>query len=376
LLVFLASPFLGIHLGYLDDRVLPASDPVRQTDQTLRHEFGSAEVGAIQVVIPSFGHAKANLEDTARLYAYAQRLSNLPQVTRVETAMGFFVHGVHVAVPSAYAAQYDQARGTWMSVDPAVNPLSVQAEAIVREVRASSSPYPVEVGGVSSQFLDSTSVIESRIPLALALIGLIMFVLLFVLFGSVIVPLKAIILNLLSLSATFGAMVWIFQDGHLSGALNFTATGSVTAAVPVMMFCVAFGLSMDYEVFLMSRIRESFDNGASNEEAVAAGLQRSGRIITAAALLMGVVFLSQTLNQVSATKLFGLGLFLAVMVDAFIVRGVLVPAFMKVLGANNWWAPRPLRQWHLRRNLAPDRNDHPDRYPGVELEAYAVGVRS
>jgi RND superfamily putative drug exporter len=365
-LMLLASPFLGIHLGYLDDKVLPTSDHVRQTDDTLRHAFGSAEVGAIQVVMPSFGSGPATLAVEAKVYRYAQNLSRLPKVQRVESAVGFFIKGRHVAVPASYIAQYYQQRGTWFSVLPTVDPLSMQAESIVRDVRDFYSPYPVLVGGVSAQFLDSTAIIEARMPLAFALIALTMFVLLFVLFGSVVIPMKAMVLNALSLSATFGAMVWIFQEGHLSGLLDFTATGSVVAAIPVMMFCVAFGLSMDYEVFLMSRIKERHDQGASNEEAVASGLQRSGRIITAAACLIAVVFLTLTSNEISSIKLFGVGLFLAVLVDAFVIRGILVPAFMKTMGDLNWWAPAPLRRWHDRRNLAPDRNDHPERYPVVE----------
>jgi RND superfamily putative drug exporter len=371
-LLFLASPFLGIHLGYLDDKVLPLSNHVRQTDDTLRREFSSGQVGAIQVVMPSFGGEQPDLHVTSQVYRYARHPSELPEVLRVESAMGFFVQGQHVAVPASYAAQYHQQRGTWLSVLPAVDPLSVRSESVVREVRSAHAPYPVLVGGLSAQFLDSTSLIESRLPLAFALIAVIMFALLFVLFGSVFIPIKAMLLNLLSLSATFGAMVWIFQDGHLSGLLDFTATGSVIAAIPVMMFCVAFGLSMDYEVFLLSRIKEQVDNGASNEEAVAIGLQRSGRIITAAALLLAVVFLTLTTNEISGIKLFGVGLFLAVTVDAFLIRGVLVPAFMKVMGDANWWAPAPMRRWHQRRNLAPDRNDHPDRYPRVE--GYPLGA--
>jgi RND superfamily putative drug exporter len=368
-LMFLASPFLGIHLGYLDDKVLPLSNPVRQTDDTLRHEFSSGQVGAIQVVMPSFGKGPTTLAVTAKTYRYAQALSELPEVLRVESAMGFFIKGKHIAVPASYAAQYKEQHGTWFSVLPTVDPLSVQAESVVTAVRTTAAPYPVQVGGLSAQFLDSTALIEARMPLAFGLIGLTMFILLFILFGSIVIPIKAMVLNVLSLSATFGAMVWIFQEGHLSGLLDFTATGSIIASIPVMMFCVAFGLSMDYEVFLISRIKEQHDLGETNEVAVATGLQRSGRIITAAALLLAVVFLTLTTNEISGIKLFGVGLFLAVLVDAFVIRGVLVPAFMKAMGDLNWWAPAPLKRWHLLRNLAPDRNEHPDRYPRIETVA-------
>jgi RND superfamily putative drug exporter len=143
-------------------------------------------------------------------------------------------------------------------------------------------------------------------------------------------------------------MVWIFQDGHLSGVLDFTATGGLAAAMPILMFCVAFGLSMDYEVFLLSRIKEEHDNGADDVSAVAVGLERTGRIVTAAAVLIAVVFLSFALGRVSFIKMFGLGLTLAVVMDAFLIRGTLVPAFMRLAGRWNWWSPAPLRRIHQR----------------------------
>jgi RND superfamily putative drug exporter len=177
-------------------------------------------------------------------------------------------------------------------------------------------------------------------------------VLLFMMFGSVVIPLKAIVLNLLSLTATFGAMVWIFQDGHLSGVLDFTATGGLAAAMPILMFCVAFGLSMDYEVFLLSRIKEEHDHGADNVTSVAVGLERTGRIVTAAAVLIAVVFLAFAVGRVSFIKLFGLGLTLAVVMDAFLIRGTLVPAFMRLAGDWNWWAPGPLRRFHDRWGIS------------------------
>jgi putative drug exporter of the RND superfamily len=160
---------------------------------------------------------------------------------------------------------------------------------------------------------------------------------------------KAVVLNLFSLTATFGAMVWIFQDGHLSGLLDFTATGGLAAAMPILMFCVAFGLSMDYEVMLLSRIKEEHDRTGDNERSVAVGLERTGRIVTAAAVLMAVVFLSFATGRVSFIKMFGLGL--AVVLDAFLIRGTLVPAFMRLAGEWNWWAPGPLRRFYARYGL-------------------------
>ena len=182
------------------------------------------------------------------------------------------------------------------------------------------------------------------------------FVVLFLMFGSILVPVKAVVLNLLSLTATFGAMVWVFQDGHLSGLLGFTATGTIVITLPVLMFCIAFGLSMDYEVFLLSRIKEEHDKHGDNERSVAVGLERTGRIVTSAAVLIAVVFAAITTSGVSMMKLFGIGLTMAVLADAFLIRATLVPAFMRLAGSANWWAPRPLRRIYERFGFS----DHVD----------------
>ena len=235
-----------------------------------------------------------------------------------------------------------------MSVVPDHEPNSPPGEAFVRQIRAVDAPFDVAVTGSSAQLVDTKAALFDRLPLALAIIAGITFVLLFLLFGSVVIPLKALVLNVLSLSATFGAMVWIFQEGHLAGPLDFTATGTLDATTPILMFCVAFGLSMDYEVFLLSRIKEEHDAGADDRRAVALGLERTGRIVTAAALLISVVFLAFGTSEVSFIKLFGIGLTLAVLMDAFLIRGTLVPAFMRLAGRANWWAPGPLRRLHER----------------------------
>ena len=174
------------------------------------------------------------------------------------------------------------------------------------------------------------------------------FVLLFLMTGSILVPLKAIVLNLLSLTATFGAMVWIFQDGHLSGVLGFTATGTLDTSTPILMFCIAFGLSMDYEVFLLSRIKEEYDRTGDNEASVAIGLERTGRIVTAAAALLASSSSPSRPRGITFIKLFGVGMALAVIMDATLIRAALVPAFMRLAGEANWWAPAPLRRLHER----------------------------
>jgi putative drug exporter of the RND superfamily len=212
----------------------------------------------------------------------------------------------------------------------------------------------VQMTGIAQINRDSSEAITSRLPTVVAVIAAITFVLLFLLTGSVVLPLKALLLNILSLSATFGALVWIFQEGHL-GAFGTTATGTLVATVPVLLFCIAFGLSMDYEVFMVARIREywltSGHPTADNDESVALGLARTGRVVTAAALVMAISFAGLIAAQVSFMRMFGVGLTLAVLVDATLVRILLVPAFMHVLGRANWWAPKPLARLHSRLGI-------------------------
>ena len=236
-------------------------------------------------------------------------------------------------------------------VGPHGEPASAEGEALVEDVRALDPGVDVLVGGGSAQQLDVKAAIFGLVPWAAAWIGIATFVLLFLMFGSLLVPLKALVLNLLSLSATFGAMVWVFQEGNGAGLLDFTATGLTDTTTPILMFCIAFGLSMDYEVFLLSRIKEEHDKGATNEESVALGLERTGRIVTAAALLLAVTFVAFASSGVTFIKLFGLGLALAVLMDATIVRATLVPALMKLAGDANWWAPAPLRRFQERFGL-------------------------
>jgi RND superfamily putative drug exporter len=359
-LAVLASPFLGLKLGYLDYRVLPPSNPVRQTNDLLTAEFGTGQSGALAVVAPGVKPSQQ-----AEVVAYGRRLSRLSGVARVDTEGGIFVHGVGVPIAGAYLSQFRSDHGTWLSVVPSVDPLSAAGEHLVQDVRAGPAPFPILVGGTPAQFVDSTAVITSRLPLALGLIAAVSFLLLLILFRSLLIPIKALVLNVLSLSATFGAMVWIFQQGHLSHLLDFTATGSLTATMPILMFCVAFGLSMDYEVFLISRIKERHDRGYDNRDAVATGLQQTGRIVTAAALLMSVVFLGVVTSGISFMKLFGVGLTLAVLMDAFVIRGLLVPAFMRLAGRANWWAPRFIRgdDPRLPGATAGDREAPPPRTP-------------
>src|SRR5918994_151810 len=358
------APFLGLRLSSPDDRVLQESSDVRQVHDVIRAEFTSEEAGALSVVAPDTGGAGDD-DVGADVDAYAAELASLPGVSRVDAATGTYCGtggaaqlgcepGQLVLPPdsSPRYAGFSADGATYLSVVPSVEPMSEAGEDLVHTVRAADSPWDVLVTGRSAGLVDTNDALFDRLPWALGLVAVITAVLLFMMFGSVVIPAKAIVLNLLSLTATFGAMVWIFQDGNLSGLLDFTATGSLNAAMPILMFCVAFGLSMDYEVFLLSRIKEEHDNGHDNVSSVAVGLERTGRIVTAAAVIIAVVFIAFATSRVSFIKLFGVGLTLAVLLDAFLIRGTLVPAFMRLAGEWNWWAPGPLRRFHDRWGIS------------------------
>ena len=355
LLLVLGLPFLHIKLGLPDDRVLPASLTSRQVQDEVRRNFESREAGAASVVATGIGNPAARLPEIG---SFATELSKLDGVARVDALSGSYVGGSLVLPPGPTSARFASADGTWLSVVPSVEPVSPEGERLVREIRDLASPFPVSVAGPSAELVDTKASIFGRLPLAVGLIAVITFTLLFMMFGSLLVPAKAVVLNLLSLTATFGAMVWIFQDGRLTGLLDFTPTGNINITVPILMFCIAFGLSMDYEVFLLSRIKEEHDRTGDNERSVAVGLERTGRIVTAAAALLAVIFIALATSRVSFMKLFGIGLTMAVLMDATLIRATLVPAFMRLAGEANWWAPGPLRRlyerWGVSESEAPE----------------------
>jgi uncharacterized membrane protein YdfJ with MMPL/SSD domain len=222
----------------------------------------------------------------------------------------------------------------------------------VRDVRAVASPVPVRVGGQTAGFLDQQKALADSLPLALGILAATTLVILFLMTGSVILPIKALVMNVLTLSAAFGLLVLIFQDGNLEGVLGFTSQGALESSQPVLLFAVAFGLSTDYGVFLLTRIKEAHDAGAPNEEAVALGLERTGRIVTFAALLFVIAIGAFATSEIIFIKQLGVGTALAVLIDATIVRALLVPSLMRLLGDWNWWAPRPLARLHQRFGLS------------------------
>jgi RND superfamily putative drug exporter len=352
LLAVLGAPFFGVRPGFPDDRVLPKSASAHQVGDLLRSDFAIDSDSEVPIVITdSVGLGRA---EVAR---YAAELSRVPDVDSVSSPSGTFVGGKLTGPPLAPTGE--SAGSTLLTVGSSLPLFSESSETQLSRMHAVPAPgdRTVEFGGLAQTNRDSVDAITSRLPLVLGLIATIMLVLLFLLTGSVVLPIKALILNMLSLSAAFGAIVWIFQDGHLGG-LGTTPTGTLVANMPVLLFCVAFGLSMDYEVFLVSRIREYWlaagpeQTSADNDESVALGLAHTGRVITAAALIMAISFAALIAAQVAIMRLFGVGLTLAILVDATLVRVVLVPAFMHVMGKWNWWAPKPLARLHDRLGIS------------------------
>lgn len=359
LLLFLGSPFLGIKFGYPDERVLPTSAASRQVGDEIRAEFPRADPGGNTTIVLD------DFRDERAVAAYAAQLSEVDKVTAVLSSAGVYVSGNRLgATPPGMANE----SGTYLSVTSALDPFSPAGGEQLESLRAVPAPAPALFGGAAAMNHDSLDALADRLPLAGMLIVLTTFAVLFLFTGSVILPLKALLLNTLSLTAAFGAMVWIFQEGHLEGLLNFTAVGYLVPTMPILMFCLAFGLSMDYEVFLLSRIREEWLRrragrtgsefaAEDNAESVAIGVARTGRIFTAAAVLMAIVIGALTTSKVSFIQLMGLGLTLTVLADATVIRALLVPALMKLMGPFNWWAPKPLARLHDRFGFSEEPGD-------------------
>jgi uncharacterized membrane protein YdfJ with MMPL/SSD domain len=328
-LLLAAAPFLRVEFGGIDPRVLPEGTESRVVSETVDRDFVANSQLPIEAIVTA--------PDPATLEPYVTALRGVEGVTRAEIT----------------GQAGDTARVT---IGYAGDPISEQSRALITSLRDVPAPPggAVLVGGLTAELTDQLHDVGSRLPwMALIIIGA-TFVLLFLAFGSVVLPVKAIIMNILSLGASFGALVLIFQDGHLSGLLNFTSTGTLEATQPILVLAVVFGLSMDYEVFLMSRIREEYDRTGDNTHAVAVGLQRSGRIITSAALLILVVIGLFSVSGITFIKLIGVAMIIAVLVDATIVRALLVPATMRLLGDWNWWAPGPLRRFYAKHGIHED----------------------
>ncbi|MFE2447535.1 MMPL family transporter [Streptomyces sp. NPDC059426] len=344
-LVALGLPFLRVEFGTADDRQLPSSAESHVVQQHIREGFPGGPGGAVEVLAEGGTGTKA-------LADYSAKVSALPQVLRVDSPAGRFADGRRVAEPGPAEAARLAGGSADITVLPKGEAVDAASQDLVRTIRAQEPSFTTSVTGTAAVLVDTKDSIGDRLPWALAIIVAVSLLLVFLLTGSVLIPIQAVLLNALSLTAMFGAVVWVFQDGHLSGPLSFTTSGDIETTLPVLMFCVAFGLSMDYGVFLLSRIKEEYDRSGDHQAAVEFGLRRTGGLITAAALILAVVMVGIGTSRVTNTKMLGLGIALAVLMDAMVVRGLLVPAVMKLTGRATWWAPGPLRRLHTRFGLS------------------------
>ncbi|TDC75484.1 MMPL family transporter [Actinomadura sp. 7K507] len=327
LLLALGSPFLNINWGGVDAKVMPEGADARVVAEALETRFPGNATSPIEAVV-------TGTSDRAAVQAYGDRLASLPGATDA-TVTGS--EGTTTRIALAYEA----------------DPNSGAARDLVQDVRDVPAPAgaQVHVGGSTAGVVDTLGSLGATLPWLAVLVGGATFALLFLAFGSVLLPLKAIVMNMLSLSATFGVVVLIFQDGNLSGLLGFTATGAIAPAMPILMLAMLFGISMDYEVFLLSRIREQYDLTGDNTAAVASGVQRTGAIITSAALLFIIVIGAFATSGITFIKMVGVGMVIAIVLDATVVRALLVPATMRLLGRANWWAPGPLARLYGRYGI-------------------------
>ena len=324
--MIVALPALNINFTSVDASVLPTSATARQVSDTIDRDFSTDVSEPIYLAID----APDTPEARAELTAYAQRLRALPDAALV--------------TPPAVVGD-----STWrIDVYSNAPSLDESTQDLVAAVRDVPAPYPTLVGGVSAGFVDQKESLAAHLPWAIAVIALTTIVALFLMTGSVILPIKAVLMNVLTLGATLGILVWIFQDGRLEGLLSYDSSGALDLTQPILLGAMAFGLSTDYAVFLLSRIKEAHDAGLGTKESVAIGLQRTGRIVTAAALLFAVAIGAFATSEITLIKELGVGTALAVLIDATIIRALLVPSLMALLGKWNWWAPRPLRRFHER----------------------------
>ncbi|WP_052848882.1 MMPL family transporter [Streptomyces avicenniae] len=352
-LLALGSPFLGARFGLPDERVLPSDATARITQEHIRENFPTEETDALQIV----AQGGAPADRTADTEEYALTLSEVPGVFQVDTYTGSYQEGTRVAEPPGTAERYTSEDTLRLVVTADRAALDGDLSDLVEDVRALSPPYEVAVGGFPAAMTDFRADLFDRLPLVVGIILVVTFVILFLMTGSLLIPAKATVANILSLSVMFGSLVWVFQDGNLSGLLDFTPAGRMEPSIPILMFCIAYGLSMDYEVFIMARIKDEYDRTGDNTTAVAAGIQRSAPLITAAAGILALTFAAYVTGQVVFLKELGVGMALAVLVDALLIRTVLVPAFMRLAGDANWWAPGPLRRLHARFGISESASD-------------------
>lgn len=381
--LLLGSPFLHAQFSTPDERSLPANSSARVVVEHLRQDFVNVADSSIEIAVTTPGNA-LSADNLALLHTYIQRLEGVQKV-RVITSLVTLDPSLTLAdyqrlyanvnaTPELASAAKQLASGnvTEIILTTTIPDHDPSAMNVVRAVRAVAVPAGLStlVGGDAAADVDLLANLQLVIPQALVVMFVAIFVLLFLLTGSLLMPLKAIVLNVFSLSATFGALVWIFQDGHLQNLLGFQSVGSLDSSQTVLIFAIAFGLSMDYEVFLLSRIKEQFDQTGDNKLSVALGLQSTGWLITCAALLLAIVAGAFATSKIIFLKELGLGVALAVLMDAVLIRCLLVPAMMRLLGAANWWAPAPLKAaWSfigLREAVEPVSTTSTEQQPGSQ----------
>jgi uncharacterized membrane protein YdfJ with MMPL/SSD domain len=328
LLILMGIPFFGIKFNTVDATVLPSSASARQAYDVLNSEFPPYREAPIWVDVEGGGPRAA-----AQFAAQVRRVSGVAEVGR-PLRLKDGVTGLQV-----------------ISSNPFVSAASQTTVKQIRDLRPPPGATAL-VGGATADFVDLQSSLASHLPIVLGIIIAATLTILFLMTGSVILPIKSLLMNFLNLSAVFGLLVLIFQDGRFEGFLDYSSPGAIEQTMPILLFAVAFGLSTDYAVFLLSRIKEARDNGASDSECVAIGLERTGRIVTAAALLFAVAMFAFATSQIIFIKENGVGTALAVLIDASIIRALLVPALMELLGKWNWWAPKPLRRLHERFGIS------------------------
>lgn len=339
-LLIAASPLLGLRFGLPDERILPTGTSSRITSETIHKEFPAEPTDTVQVVL----RKAASPQETRR---YATELSRVQGVFQVDSPTGSYQDGRRTG-PSTITPGRD---GTRLAVVPTQAAMYGDVPAFVDAVRDTPAPSTALVGGYPAETTDFRATLLDRLPYAVGLVLLATFGILFLMTGSLLLPAKATVLNLLSLAVMFGCLVWVFQEGHLSGLLGFTPTGSIEPSIPVLMFCVAYGLSMDYEVFMLARIKEEYERVGDTERAVASGIRQSAPLITAAAGILALSFLTYATGGVVFLKELGVGTALTILVDATLIRVVLLPVAMRLAGRANWWAPEPLRRLHRRFGL-------------------------
>jgi RND superfamily putative drug exporter len=323
LLTVLAAPIKDIVFTQVDSRVLPASNPAAAASQIISERFPGQEGNPIEIVVPN------GAQITSQIDQFTTEVAKVDGIVRIGQLQ---TYGNDVRVTAIHE----------------MGPRTPDAERLINEIRDLPSPAGTLIGGVAADYADTQNGIARTMPWALLWIVIGVLLLLFVFTGSIILPIKAVILNILSLAATLGAITWIFVHGHLQWLVGeFTVTNAVDTGSIILVAVVAFGLSMDYELFLLSRIKEEHDAGKSNVESVAIGLQRSARIITAAAGLLAIVFASFMLSGVTSIKMLGFGVAFAIILDATLVRALLVPALMRLFGERNWWAPKSMKKFTI-----------------------------